>query len=237
MHNPLRPSATRRALNDEPFVRLFGTGVMRSIRGIEDSFKGPAVPMSATGGGQTSFPRSMTSCPLRVAAKLEGDPYSGATNVALRDSGVIKDAADRRRQAMHRRQPGDQDAKRLLEAVAQIYSSQGFRPTAPYAPRGTGFVIATGERACLSDASENGTAPHGRFQAVLASVVALGEISPPMDRKNKRRGKMVLYLNRLPCVHFDLPLWFGGWHQRWLDSLSQWLEHQAEAVEEAHLVE
>jgi len=33
-----------------------------------------------------------------------------------------------------------------------------------------------------------------------------------------------LYLNRLLCVYFGLPLQYGGWRPKKIDELSKWIE-------------
>lgn len=41
---------------------------------------------------------------------------------------------------------------------------------------------------------------------------------------------MLLNLNRFLCVHFDLPLQYGGWREKSLKELSRWLEDGVKAL-------
>ncbi len=42
----------------------------------------------------------------------------------------------------------------------------------------------------------------------------------------KAKGKewLVLYINRMLCVQFDLPLQYGGWREHSLDKLMNWMD-------------
>jgi hypothetical protein len=58
---------------------------------------------------------------------------------------------------------------------------------------------------------------------VLASCIALNLLEPRMDAKNKGERWLVLYLNRLLCLRFGLPLGYGGWRPQKIKALTEWL--------------
>ncbi len=45
-----------------------------------------------------------------------------------------------------------------------------------------------------------------------------------LNHKCKGREWMVLYLNRMSCVHYNLPLDYGGFKEKSLDDLCDWIE-------------
>ncbi len=172
-----------------------------------------------------------------MSAKVTGPRATPAALTTDRQHEIIKTAAKKRWQAMPRRLPQGYDARRLLEAAGTFCQIQTFRPTAPYAPGVTGFAITMEDRARLIDGADDGPAHYRKLREVLASLVAHNEIEPRLDHRNKGREYVVFYLNRLNCVHFDLPLGYGGWREKSLQDLLQWLEHGARVVKEARLVD
>jgi len=171
-----------------------------------------------------------------LSAKITGPRVMPTSLSADRQHDIIRTAAKRRWQAMPRRLPHGYDARRLLEAAGEFCATQTFRPTAPYAPGVTGFAITMEDRARLIDRADQGPSYYAKLRDVLASLVAHNEIAPRIDHRNKGREYVVFYLNRLVCVHFNLPLGYGGWREKSLQELSQWLERGRAAVREERLV-
>jgi hypothetical protein len=52
-------------------------------------------------------------------------------------------------------------------------------------------------------------------------------LEPRLDHKNKGERWLVLYLNRLLCLRFGLPLGYGGWRPRRLNQLGAWIDKSA----------
>ena len=171
-----------------------------------------------------------------ISAKVSGVRTTPAALTTDRQHKIIKAAAKNRWQALPQRLPQGFDARRLLEAAGTFCNKQTFRPTAPYAPGVTGFAITMEDRTKLIDWTENGTEYFRKLRDVLASLVAHNELEPRLDYRNNGREYVVFYLNRLLCVHFDLPLSYGGWRAKSLQEMLQWLEYGASAVEEVSLV-
>ena len=171
-----------------------------------------------------------------ISAKITG-PRAAPTSLSTDDQHrIIKEAARKRWEEMPRRLPHGYDARRLLEAAGEFCRSQTFRPTAPYAPGVTGFAISMTDRKQLIDDSETGSGYYRKLRDVLTSLVAHNLLSPRLDHKNKNREYVVFYINRLICVHFDLPLGFGGWREKSLKDLALWTEQGRQAVKEVRLV-
>lgn len=171
-----------------------------------------------------------------IAASMSGPRSNPSPLSADRQHALIKEAAERRWNDIARRLPQGYDARRFLDALGALCVSQTTRPTAPYAPGVTGFGFSMAERARLIESGAKQT-PHVRLREILTTLVAHNLLEPRLDHKNKGREYVVFYLNRLLCVHFDLPLGYGGWRERSLKELSSWVEGGRRAVLEEHLVE
>lgn len=171
-----------------------------------------------------------------ISAKITGLRATPSALSTERQHQIIKIAAKKRWNGMPRRLPHGYDARRFLEAAGKYCHQQTFRPTAPYAPGVTGFAITMEDRAKLIEWTENGHSYFRKLRDVLASLVANNEVEPRLDHRNKGKEYVVFYLNRLLCVHFDLPIGYGGWREKSLQEMLQWLERGAKAVEEVSFV-
>lgn len=116
--------------------------------------------------------------------------------------------------------------RRLLESVGQFSRWYTYSPTARNDPGVAGTAIRMSERANLSTDSYLRSRPEQRRLAdILASALAHNYFVADLDYKCKGDFWMVLNLNRLMCVHFDLPLNYGLYKERPLAELARWVEH------------
>ena len=171
-----------------------------------------------------------------VTASISGPRSNPSPLSAERQHALIKRAAENRWKEIARRLPQGYVARRFLDALGAFCQLQTNRPTAPYAPGVTGFGLLMEERARLIDDDAPPT-PYVLLRDVLTTLVAHNLLAPRLDHKNKGREYVVFYLNRLLCVHFDLPLGYGGWRDQSLKNLSLWIEDGRRAVKERRLVE
>jgi hypothetical protein len=58
----------------------------------------------------------------------------------------------------------------------------------------------------------------------LATALAHNLVHAELDKSVKNQRWMILYLNRLVCLKFGLPLHFGGFRERPLKELVTWME-------------
>jgi len=112
----------------------------------------------------------------------------------------------------------------LLESIGNMAQWETQKPSAPYAPGVTGVAILMSDRKTLQSALQKGS----DTQAVLlgetiASCISHNLLEVTLDQKCKGQLWMVMYLNRMLCVHFGLPLQYGGWRERHLSDLQGWL--------------
>ena len=93
MRNPFRIRASQRSVNDEEFVKLFGSGALEVMREIADPWLGLVFLRSAPGGGKTTLLRLLTPRPLELTRRLVDNPQVKLTHDSLIRSGAV--SADR----------------------------------------------------------------------------------------------------------------------------------------------
>jgi hypothetical protein len=150
---------------------------------------------------------------------------SGARELSARQQDRIIRACSRALLAnIQRDVPYGVDVHNLVSAFGAMAKDETHRPTAPYAPGVTGFAISMADRATLlraqaSDPS-NGSA---RLLRALHAAVAHNILNPSLDRRVKGGAWMVLYLNRLLCPAFELPLGYGGFREQSVSEVKRWV--------------
>src|SRR5438128_11698456 len=100
---------------------------------------------------------------------------------------------------------------------------------APIAPGVTGFGLTLNQ---LRDTREIDAEGVKIFRETLASAVA-GKVLFVKKTKQGKPGNenLVFYLNRLLCIHFELPLNYGGWQRLPLETLIKMMRSPVPADE------
>ena len=76
---------------------------------------------------------------------------------------------------------------------------------------------------------------HRRFAVMLASALSQNIFRAVLDRKVKGGRYMVLYLNRIICLQYRLPMYYGGFREKPLREFLAWLERGFSKKEELSL--
>ncbi|RUL89467.1 ORC-CDC6 family AAA ATPase [Tautonia sociabilis] len=117
------------------------------------------------------------------------------------------------------------ELRNFLDAVGKFSRWYTYRPTAPNDPGVGGTALRMSERAMLMDEGHLRSRPdHKRFADILASALAHNLLVADLDYRCKGENWIVLNLNRLLCVHFDLPLNYGLYKERPLQQLVGWID-------------
>jgi hypothetical protein len=143
---------------------------------------------------------------------------------AERQEAILKAVAERQWDAIPRAAAQGHSMLRFLEHVGELCVGETCKASAPYAPGVTGFAISMADRDfVVADESSKSVGGVRLLREVLASCIALNLLEPRLDAKNKGERWLVLYLNRLLCLRFGLPLGYGGWRPRRIKALTDWL--------------
>lgn len=129
------------------------------------------------------------------------------------------------------------ELRAFLDSVGRFAAWYTYRPTAPNDPGVGGTAIKMSERRLLLDRAALAKLPHrARFADLLASALAHNYLVADLDYKCKGELWMVLNLNRILCVHFDLPLGYGLYKERPLDELCRWVDKPFSASRQEELL-
>lgn len=142
-----------------------------------------------------------------------------------RQHALMKAAAKAVWDEIPRRVRHGRELRAFLESVGKFSRWYTYRPSAPNDPGVGGTALRMTERARLME-------PDGlrrrsdlrRFADILASALAHNLLVADLDYSCKKERWMVLNLNRLLCVHFDLPLNYGLYKERPLAELCRWVD-------------
>ena len=143
--------------------------------------------------------------------------------VARQDE-LLRSASERYWVSIPRTVPNGRDVRALVAEIVKIAVFENNRPTMPYPPGVTGTALLMTERDRLLDPKfrEANKASDRLFRA-LASAVSYNVLTADLDRSVKQNRYMVLYINRLLCPRFNLPLGRGGFRERSLRQMLEWL--------------
>ena len=158
---------------------------------------------------------------MMAAKMLDGDRRI----TAVRQNKVLRTAADERWEEIVQTIdcPG---LERFLDNMAEFCTAQTLLPGAPYLGV-TGIAISAHDQRVLQQQSTKGTNP--RYVAlanVLSTCFGHNILEPNPDFKQGQRGSkhLVVYMNRLLCLRYGLPLQYGGWREKTLESLCGFME-------------
>jgi hypothetical protein len=115
------------------------------------------------------------------------------------------------------------EVQRLIDGIGRLASSITRQPNAPYAPGVTGIGLAVQDKARLIAALPKISDGDGKLAFAIATCLANNLLEPRDDVRSKGQQWYVLYLNRLLCVKYRLPLSYGGWRPVTLESLERWM--------------
>jgi hypothetical protein len=134
-----------------------------------------------------------------------------------------------------KRRAHGRDIQRLLLHIAAVGRRETYRAKASYPPGVTGTAISMRDRQLLLDPAWRAKTPGSEelFEA-LAGAIGHNLLRADLDYAVKNDRWMVLYLNRLLCVRFGLPLGFGGFRERPVAQLCDWMR---EPLDDHEMVE
>lgn len=178
---------------------------------------------------------SLGSFNVEQFIRLAGDLFEESLAAAVmrrrpqlapeRQQHILQGAYDTRVKDLPRRAKNGREVLRFLDAVGQFCHDTTHQPNAPYSPGVTGIAILMQERETLLDPAHLAkNPPAAAFAAILGTAIAHNLLHAEVDYKVKGNRYMVLYLNRLLCPKYELPLQFGGFREKPLREFIAWAE-------------
>ena len=111
----------------------------------------------------------------------------------------------------------------MLDAIGNFCREKTFQPTAPYAPGVTGVRFSQSELNKIRQLGASKTI--GTLRKVIAESVAENLLTTRESAAStSRESGTVFYLNRTLCVHYGLPLQYGGWQDISIQDAIEWME-------------
>ncbi len=157
----------------------------------------------------------------------------GAAVSRLRQDAALTSACDQFWADIPDRRIGGRAIQQLLRHVAKLCRAETYRPKAPYAPGVTGTALSMRDRARLLDPDLRQRMPGApELFAALHGAIGHNLLRSRKDYSVKNERWMVLYLNRLTCVRYGLPLGYGGFREKALEEMCQWMLSDTEDVTE-----
>jgi len=162
----------------------------------------------------------------------------GAELSRARQDAALTAASEQFWQDIPARRVGGRGIQQLLRHIAKLCRAETYRPKAPYAPGVTGTALSMDDRKRLLDPSVRERTPGAQqlFEA-LGGAIGHNLLRAHTNRSVKNNLWMVLYLNRLTCVRYGLPLGYGGFRERPLEEMCRWMLDDVDDVTEAGVQE
>ena len=152
---------------------------------------------------------------------------------AKRQEEIIKSIAKNHLERIPKTNKNGRDIVKFLSAFKQFARDQTVQPNAPYVPGVTGIGISKKLYERLIDPEiQQKNKNYNRLAEILQSCISHNYLKVNYDAKQGKKGSEVtiLYLNRLFCANFELPLGKGGWRHKTLDDLCEWLDLPSETT-------
>jgi hypothetical protein len=165
---------------------------------------------------------------------LAGDEFEEAVAAALikrptdlsaeRQEAILRQASDKLWDDIPKRVRHGREVRNFLEAIGKFSQWMTYKPTAPNDIGVNGIAISMRDRITLIERKGMVTRQnYDKLAEVIASALAYNLLEPILDYMVKGRKWMVLNLNRLLCVRFNLPPHYGKFKEKKLEELNLWL--------------
>lgn len=119
--------------------------------------------------------------------------------------------------------PDGNYVQRFVDGVARISRDEARKPRIPYPPGVTGTALKMSDRARLRNPETLRTPQLDMLYRALKSAIAHNVVWIELNYRVKNAEYMVIYLNRLLCPAFNMPLGLGGFRERKLIEMSGWM--------------
>lgn len=144
---------------------------------------------------------------------------------AFEQEKLLRAAAKRKREFIPKAHSEGTRAANLLDAIGSFCREKTFQATAPYAPGVTGVRFSQSELGRLRGIGTQSKGLVDTLRRVIAESVAENLLTTRESAASaSRESGTVFYLNRTLCVHYGLPLQYGGWQDITVNDAIEWME-------------
>jgi len=152
---------------------------------------------------------------------------------AKRQEEIIQNIAKIHWEQIPKRNNNGRDIIKFLTKFKEFARAQTLNPSASYLPGITGVGITKKLYEKIIDPEiQKENKNYKRLAEILQSCIGNNYLKIKYDAKQGKKTKKgdegnevtVLYLNRLFCANFELPIGKGGWRYKTPDELCDWLE-------------
>lgn len=121
--------------------------------------------------------------------------------------------------------PNFNEISNLLESIGKFCQTQTFVPNAWNSPGINGIAITMSDRKLLKDTVlKNPLHPLYKLARCLVTCISYNLLDYQLNYKCQGKVYMILYLNKIYCSKYDLPLDNGKFKERKLLDLANWVE-------------
>lgn len=145
-----------------------------------------------------------------------------------RQEEILSKAASRRWDEIAISIPNSKYVIPFLNSIARFCFAETNIPTASYGAV-TGIAISRHDLEVLKNSQVLGSNPRYKILSeVLSTCFAHNILEPFADSKQGQKGTthLVMYLNRLLCFWYNLPLNYGGWREQTLETMCSFYENK-----------
>jgi hypothetical protein len=143
---------------------------------------------------------------------------------AWRQDRIVRRASEEFWRDIPRRVPHGREIQTFLNSVVEMARLENQKPRLPYPPGVTGTALSMSDRTRLLNDELRERIPGGnRLLQALSEGIGRNLIGAELDRSVKGGTYLVMYINRLLCPRFGLPLGRGGFREKRLEAMSEWM--------------
>ncbi|MBS1668948.1 MAG: hypothetical protein JST58_16355 [Bacteroidetes bacterium] len=141
----------------------------------------------------------------------------------VKQEAIIRKVCDSKWKELPIKIPDYDDVYRLLNSLGEFCQNQTFAPNAWNSPGLNGIAISMTDRARLREIVLNEKEhPHYRLAKAISTCISYNLVDIKLNYKNDGLW-MIIYLNRLLCVYYNLPLFNGRFKKLKINELFNWV--------------